>query len=173
MSAKGKTFPVFALLHHIAPRDMPPALRIRLGISLEDQDWVERVLAAVKGVSPGFVSTGIPDYVLTEHKTEDGYCLEIRPRFERIAPFAVAVDYHEKASGNVTRCDPGPANTIPAGHVAYKWIDSETTLTDGTHAWVWGADNEANSTSSYYLFYKRRPKRIWFGHQQNLRMLTT
>lgn len=173
LSAKGETFPIFALLHHVASKDIPPALKIRLGISIEDPDWVKRVVATVKGVSPGFVPTGIPDYVLTEHNTEGGYCLEIRPRFERIAPFAVAVDYDEKASGNVTRCDPGPANKIPTGHVAHNWIDSETKLTDGTHAWVWGADNEANSTFSYYLFYKKRPKRIWFGHQQNLRMVTT
>jgi hypothetical protein len=171
LSTKGETFPVFALLHHIAPRDMPPVLSIRLDISLEDSDWVERVVAAVKGVSPGFVPTGIPDFVLTEHRTSEGYCLEIRPRFERIAPFAVAVDYDEKASGNVTRCGMGPVNKIQTGYVAYNRIDSETTLTDGTHAWVWGADNEANSTFSYYLFYKKRPKRIWFGHQQNLRML--
>jgi hypothetical protein len=41
-------------------------------------------------------------------------------------------------------------------------------LTDGTHAWVWGADNEANSTTSYYLHYKTKPPRVWFGHQQNL-----
>lgn len=171
LSTKGETFPIFALLHHVASSDMPPALKIRLGISLEDEDWVGRVVAAVKGVSPGFVPSGIPDFALTEHRTNDGYCLEIRPRFERIAPFAVAVDYDEKVSGNVTRCDLGPANRIPTGHVAHSWIDSETTLTDGTHAWVWGADNEANSAFSYYLFYKKRPRRIWFGHQQHLRML--
>lgn len=173
LSAKGETFPVFALLHHIAAKDMPPALKIRLGISLEDPDWVKRVTAVVTGVSPGSVPMGLPDFVLTEHETEDGYSLEMRPRFERIAPFAVAVDYDERISGNVICCSLGPANKIPTGHVAHNPIDSETTLTDGTHAWVWGADNEANSTFSYYLFYKKRPRRIWFGHRQDLRMVTT
>ena len=172
LDAKGETFPVFALLHQIAPKDMPPALKSRLAISLEDQDWVERVVAAVEGLSPGSVPTECPDFVLTEHETEDGYCLEIRPRFERIAPFGVAVDYDEKVSGNVTHGHIGPANRIPTGHVAFSWTDSETTLTDGTRAWVWGADNEANSTFSYYLFYRKRPNRIWVGHQQRLEMLS-
>ena len=172
LNANGENFPVFALLHHIAHKDMPPALKIRLGISLEDSDWVHRVVAAVKGISPGFTPQNIPDFVFTEHKTDDGYCLEIRPRFERIAPFGVAVDYDEKVTGNVTRCFPGPANRIPNGAVMFSSIDSESTLTDGTHAWVWGADNEANSTSSYYLFYQKRPKRVWFGHQQKLRVVS-
>jgi hypothetical protein len=125
LNAKGETFPVFGLLHHITVYDMPPALKIRLGISLEDKEWIKRVVAAVKGISPGFSPLDVPDFVLTEHITEDGYCLEIRPRFERIAPFTVVVDYEEKISGNVSRCKLGPANKIPIRHVTINTIDTE------------------------------------------------
>ena len=52
-----------------------------------------------------------------------------------ISPFAVAIDLDEKTSGNVTNCHPGPANMVPSEHVALNWIDSQTTLTDGTPAW--------------------------------------
>lgn len=172
LSAKGEKFPVFALLHGVTAKSLPPALKIRLCIPLGNNDWVKLTLAAVEGRASGLPITGLDKWVIHEHIAADGYVLEIRPRFDRISPFAVAVDLDEKLSGNVTGCDPGPANKIPSGHVAHSWIDSQTTLTDGTAAWVWGADNEANSTSSYYLFYKRRPRRVWFGHQQNLTMLT-
>lgn len=172
LSSKGEDFPLFALLHNMSPKDLPPALKIRLCILLENSDWVKQVVAATKKSAPGLIPSGLSDLFLKEHQTSTGYCLEIKPRFERIAPFAVAVDYDEKSSGNVTCCHPGPAGKVPTGHVANNWIDSEITLTDGTHAWVWGADNEASSTYSYYLFYKKRPARIWFGHQQNLRMLS-
>jgi len=172
LSANGENFPMFALLYKVQAKEMPPALKIRLCIPLENNDWVDQVIAAVEKRSRGFIPPGLDAWVLKEHRTSDGYAFEIRPRFDRISPFAVAVDFEEKASGNVIRCSPGPAGKVPTGHVAHNWIDSETTLTNGTHAWVWGADNEANSTFCYYLFYKNRPPRIWFGHQQNLTLVT-
>ena len=67
LSSKGEEFPIFALLHHISPNDIPPVLKIRLGISLEDKDWVKRVASAVKGVPPGFKPSGIADFIITEH----------------------------------------------------------------------------------------------------------
>lgn len=170
LSSKGGDFPLFALLHNVSPSQMPPALKIRLCIPLENNNWVEQVRAAVKRTPTGFVPSDLDQFVINEHRTIGGYALEIHPRFERISPFAV--DYDEKASGNVTDCFPGPAGQVPTGFVAHSRIDCETNLTDGTRAWVWGGDNEANSTFSYFLFYKSTPKRIWFGHQQNLRLLS-
>ena len=172
LSTKGGDFPVFALLQKIEPSQLPPALKVRLCISLENNDWVKQVVAAASKNPPGFIPSGLTDFVFHEHTAVDGFCLEIRPRFDRISPFAVCVDYSERMSGNVTSCSPGPADQIPNGHCAIDFIDQETTLTDGTRAWVWGSNNEANSTSSYYLFYKKRPTRIWYGHQQNLRLLS-
>lgn len=172
LSSKEADFPVFALLHHIQANELPPALKIRLCISLEQADWVRRVVAAVKHEAPGFVPSGLSDYELKETLAEEGYCLEIRPRFERISPFRVAVEYEEKVSGNITGFGHGPANIPTTGFVAFDSIDCEATLSDGAHVWVWGASNEASSTYSYYLFYKKPPRRVWFGHQQNLRCLT-
>lgn len=171
LDAKGSGFPIFALLHDVPGRDLPPALKIRLCIPLGNNDWVAQVLAAVEKRSPGLLITGLDQWVIKEHPVADGFALEIRPRFDRISPFAVAVDLDEKLSGNVTKCDPGPANKIPGGHVAHNWLNSQTTLTNGIPAWVWGADNEASPTASYYLFYRRRPPRVWFGHQQDLKLL--
>ena len=172
LSSKGGDFPLFALLHHVSPSQLPPSLKIRLCVPLENNTWVDQVVAAVHRSAAGFVPSGLDQFVIKEHPTADGFALEIRPRFERISPFAIAVDYDEKASGNVKRCSPGPAGRVPAGHVAHNYIDSEQTLTDGTHAWVWGADNEASSTFAYYLFYKSQPRRVWFGHQQDLKLIT-
>jgi hypothetical protein len=171
LDSKGSSFPVFALLHRVAARDLPPALRVRLCIPLEGSDWPKQVLAAVEKRAPGLAIEGLDQWVIKEHGVPDGIALEVRPRFDRITPFAVAVDLAEKTSGNVLRCSPGPANRVPDGHAAFNWIDSTTTLTDGTPAWVWGGDNEASSTYSYYLFYRHRPKRVWFGHQQKLVLL--
>jgi hypothetical protein len=171
LESKSGDFPLFALLHNINASQLPPPLKVRLCIPLENNDWVKQVVAAANKQPAGFLPAGLTEFYFKEHETSSGYCLEIRPRFDRISPFAVAVDYDEKISGNVTHCSPGPANRVPSGHAAFSYIDSETTLTNGIHAWVWGADNEANSTSSYYLFYTKRPKRVWFGHQDALKLL--
>lgn len=173
IGATDESFPIFALLHQIDPKEMPPALKIRLGISLQDQDWVQRVVAAVEGRSPGYRPEGIYEFVLAEHKTGQGYCLEIRPRFERLAPFLVAVDIDEKVSGNVTHCMIGPAKRIPTRGAAFGWFEGDKTLPDGTHVWIWQGDNEATSTSAYYIFYVNRPKRIWFGRPEELRTVSS
>jgi hypothetical protein len=172
LSTNGSEFPLFALLHGISASQLPPALKIRLYIPLENNNWVDQVVTAAYRKLAGFTPSGHDECVVLKHSTADGIALEIHPRFERISPFAGAVDYDEKASGNIMRCSPGPAGKVPSGHVAHNRLDSETTLTDGTRAWVWGADDEANSTFGYYLFYKLCPKRVWFGHQQNLKQLS-
>lgn len=170
LSVEDSTFPIFALLHGILPNELPPILKIRLCIVLENNnDWVNQVISAIDKTSPGFIPLKeLSKFIFREHKIEKGYCLEIKPRFDRISPFAIVVDYQEKESGNVTKYSFGPSGIIPSGYVAFNSVDSETTLTDGTHCWVWGASNEINSATSVFLFYKNRPKRIWFGHQQNL-----
>ena len=169
IEAKGGHFPMFALMtDSITSKDLPPSLKVRLCIPLTNNDWKKQVEAACHQRPTGFTPQNLSDFVMTEHITDNGFCLEIRPRFDRIAPVAIVVDLDEKQSGNVFGSSLGPAGIIPTGFVAFSRIDSETTLTDGTKAWVWGADNETNSTYSYFLSYKSRPKRIWFGHQKKL-----
>lgn len=168
LSTKGGAFPIFALLHGVAAETLPPALKIRLCIPLGNNDWKTQTVAAVEGLAPGLPISGLDEWVLKPHVVSDGYALEIRPRFNRISPFLVAVDLAEKNSGNVTDCLSGPANRVPTdGHMGIKWFDGESTLSDGTAVWVWRGDNEAGPTSSYYLFCKRQPRRVWFGHEKN------
>jgi hypothetical protein len=173
LSVKGEGFPVFALLHQISPAQMPPALKVRLGIPLENNpNWVEQVVAAVEQRPLGLLIAAQSPWVLKWHQQQDGEVLEIRPRFDRISPFAVVVDLADKQSGNAFDCMIGPADMIPKGQGAFGWINSESTLTDGTKVWVWGGNNEATSATAYYLFCKKRPKRIWIGHQQHLTPVT-
>jgi hypothetical protein len=172
LEIKGASFPMFALMKDdVRAKDLPPSLKVRLCIPLTNNDWTSQVEAACHKRPTGFTPSGLTSFVITEHITDNGFCLEIRPRFDRIAPVAIAVDKEEKVSGNVTGSSLGPAGIIPTGFVAHSRIDSETTLTNGTPVWVWGADNETNSIYSYFLFYKSRPPRIWFGHQQNLTLI--
>ena len=62
LSSKGEHFPLFALLHNISPKEVPPALKIRLCILLEDPDWVKQTAAAVEKFAPGFIPFGLSDF---------------------------------------------------------------------------------------------------------------
>ena len=171
LDERNDVFPILALLHSILPGDLPPALKIRKYIVLENSNWAEQTVAAINEAEPDFtLPKNLSSFIIKEHETNNGKCLEIKPRFDRISPYGIAVEYKEKESGNVINGNHGPSGIIPNGHVAFNRINSESTLTDGTRCWVWGADNEINSTNSIYLFYKKRPKRIWFGHPNKLKM---
>ncbi len=168
---QGEVFPIFALLHGISPSELPPALKIRLCIPLENSNWKDQVIAAVNRTAPGFTpDKNLSNFILTELKNGENLCLEIKPRFDRISPFTVAVDSDEKESKNVTNCMPGPANMLPKSGIMTGWFDQENTLSDGTRCWMWQGNNEVNSTSSYYIFYEKRPKRVWFGHPTKLQV---
>ena len=103
LGSNGGSFPVFALLHKVAAKDLPPALRVRLCIPLESADWSKQVVAAVENRAPGLVINGLDQWMIKEHQVQDGIALEVRPRFDRLTPFAMAVDLDEKAQGNVLR----------------------------------------------------------------------
>ena len=171
LQSKGPEFPMFALFHNISPNELPPSLKIRLSISLENSSWIENVVAAAEKKPPGFSPSGIEPWITREYVNNEDIVLEIRPRIARITPFVVAVDKKQKIDGNVSRCRPGPANRDPSstlGFCAFNSFEGPDTLKDGTEVWLWEASNEASPTSSYYLFFKRRPPRIWVGQRNNL-----
>ena len=171
LTSNGEQFPMFALIHKISASEMPPALKIRLSIPLESNNWADQVVAAANKEAVGFTPENVSDFVLREHVGGDLIYLEIRPRFDRISPFQIAVEYSEKESGNVRGRGFGPSGQIPQSSVLYVTTEGEGNLPDGTRVWVWGANNEATSTSSYFLSYEIRPKRIWFGHPNNLKFV--
>ncbi len=159
-------FPVFALLHGISPSQLPPALKIRLCIALENNDWTEKVVAAVNRTAPGFIpKEDLSKFIISEHIIKPGdYCLEIRPRFDRISPFMIGVKLEEKESKKIKKCWPGSAGRVPTTVMMQGVSPGKGTLPDGSEWWIWEHDNEINSTSSSYLFYEERPTCLWIGH---------
>ena len=171
ISSRGKSFPIIGLLHNISVREIPPVLRTRLCIPLEDDNWVSQVVSASKQIALGFSPSNLSEFILKEHSNERNNFLEIRPRFDRISPFLIAVELQEKESGNVKGRTYGPSGRIPPGSVFFMNSQSEGELSDGTPVYLWQANNEATSTNSYFLVYKKKPSKIWFGHPEKLDIL--
>jgi TIR domain len=181
LSANGVGFPVFGLLHNISAKDLPPALKIRLCISLREQNWVQQTIAAVKQKPAGFDPSGISEFVANETAFETFRCLEVRPRFDTISPFVVFVDYAEKENDNVQNCRIGPSGAIPTYGTIYWPAPNEGAYKadDGkeTRICAFYSDHPASPTTSYYLVYRRKPKWIgcgrWNGRVTLINLWTT
>jgi len=165
LTSKERNFPIFALLHNISIEDVPPALKVRLCIPLNNENWISQVEAAIKNIPAGFMPQELDEIVLKISAIQDDSVLEIRPRFSHISPFGIYVPLFEKSSGNVYKIAMGPSGIIPTtGFMAKNYQEGELTSPDGTPGYGWQADNPATPNFSYYLFYKRPPRHIWFGN---------
>jgi len=168
LAAKGEGFPIFALLHKVSASALPPALKVRLCIPLQG-DWLSGVLAAVKRRPLGFKPEGLSPLVVKEHRTTaTAIAIEVRPRFEHVAPFMVAVDRDAAKANSISSIARGPAGRIPTTSIMFGVVTGESVLSDGTPVAFWQSDDGASPSHSYFLHCQSRPRRIWAGRPENL-----
>ena len=162
LDARGKHFPVFALFPSATNINLlPPALKTRLGVSLEDRDWIARVIAAAEGRQPSIARPEIGPYAISFHRSSSRHSLEIRPRAGVTSRFFAGVP-----AGEEDTLDPsisfGPSGQIPSTSIVdtpradYREIEGVT--------WrVMSARNQVTPSISYFLQCKEAPSRIIFG----------
>ena len=114
LDARGGHFPVFALFPSAADPDvLPPALKSRLSVSLEDNDWIQRVVAGVEGREPVIARPELGPYAINFRRSSSRHFIEIHPRAGTVSRFFVAVPIGEKET-----LDPsihfGPSGHIPS-----------------------------------------------------------
>ncbi|SEK49089.1 TIR domain-containing protein [Stigmatella aurantiaca] len=91
LDTRGEEFPLLALVHGAEFRDLPPSLRIRLGASLSDPDWVEKVIATLENRAPRETTRNLAPYSLRWHVSGAKNMLEVRPRFGTLVSWRVGV----------------------------------------------------------------------------------
>ncbi|HYH95463.1 toll/interleukin-1 receptor domain-containing protein, partial [Hyalangium sp.] len=93
LDARGEEFPLLALVHGAAFKDLPPSLRIRLGASVADPAWIEKVIAALENRAPRDPTRDLAPYSLRWHASSGGNTayLEVRPRLGPVASWRVGV----------------------------------------------------------------------------------
>lgn len=173
ISSNCEGFPIFALLKDIDITNVPPSLRVRLCIPLENNDFKVQVHSAVYKQPSGYTPKNLSDWIITLRKDQDTNLLtfEFRPRFDRIIPYSIAVDFEENINGNVLGANHGPSGGMPNAWNSFNRVNSEAILNDGTKVWIWGAENEINPAISMYLRCKTIPKRLWYGSRKRLLLL--
>jgi len=163
LETRGEDFPILALFPSQVDESLiPAAIQIRLHVSTEDPDWVQRIVAGAKGQTPSVSRPRVEEYEVVRHEnapTGDPYVMEMRPRAGTWSPFFCAVPIAEKGRLR-PRITYGPRGIVPQVFAIVAYPDQVST--DGLW-WVMAADNVASPTQSYFLHCAATPSEVRFG----------
>ena len=162
LASRTESFPVVALFPSAAEIDLlPPALKTRLNVSLEDPRWIERIVAGVEGRQSSIDRPEIEPYAIALHRSSSRHFVEVRPRAGVVSRFFVAIPLSEKDVVDPS-IQPGPSGRIPS--VAIVMGPKEFRAEKGDEIW-WAmtARNQATPSTSYFLQCTELSSRIAFG----------
>lgn len=162
LGSRGAPFPLIAIIQGTFNRDiLPSVLRVRLCVTTDDPDWVERVVAAVERREVNIRRPSTDPYVIQVHRFETRrgprLAIELRPRVGSWSPFIAAIPSDERQSVAPSLFH-GPPNRVATESMLRRSAQQEVSGWYGM-----AADNEATSGQSYYLHCDKLPSRILFG----------
>jgi hypothetical protein len=163
LRAKGSDFPLIGLVHGVRMDDVPPALRIRLCVSLASPNWKEEIAAALEGRPPRGRPKVQTRYVWSIHSDYLGnpsqVAVEVRPRFSSIAYWRILVP----ASSTVVAWGFGPAGGGAISGIMTMVVEGGSEL-EGTQCALLGAgDLLSPSVSAYVVFEGHLPEFLGFA----------
>lgn len=164
--ASKMSFPIVPLFRNYSDISDVAALGIRLGVSLEDEHWKERIKAAAEGREPSIPRIEARPYVITVHQLVSKIAIEMRPRIGAWPRFLFAYPKEENHQGTATVCFGVPGH-VPSG--GFTWGGSiGTEILDKTEWIIKVSDSgvPSPSVSAYAIFYEK-PKEIIFGTMEN------
>lgn len=165
LSKRGAGFPVMALFPgSVEDSLIPPAVRVRLYVSIKDPDWMERIISGAKGLPPNIDRPVIEPYEVLVHPRKSptaNILIEVRPRAGVWAPFVIAVPLGEKDALSPQRFR-GPRGGVPHGCGGFRTMSWEEESKCGRW-WLMRSQDEATPTQSYYLICSELPSKILFG----------
>jgi len=164
LSTKGRGFPLIGLLHGVRIADVPPALRVRLCVSLATPNWREEVLAGLEGRPPRVVPGTQSQYVWTCHDQFNGdkdlVAIEVRPRFGQVMYWRFAVP----VGAAIEHWGFGPAGGGGISGVSSMHVEGLTGRVRETDVTVFGAGDALSPGVSAYVIVRRPlPSFVFFG----------
>jgi hypothetical protein len=164
LRSRGNAFPLIGLVHRVRFEDVPPALRVRLAVSLANPNWREEVRAGLEGRSPESPKAPVLPYIVDIHDRYGGdstlVTVEIRPRFEELMYWRVVVP----RSAEVVNWGHGPAGGGPISGVSTMRVEGgEGTIGSTSIKWFGAGDRISSGISTFVVFRHPLPERIWFG----------
>lgn len=163
LNAKGARFPLLGLLHGVRIEDVPPALRVRLCVSLASPDWKEEVRAGLEARPPRVPRPEQSNYIWKVHDRygqPPAVAVEVRPRFGEMMYWRFALP----ESAAILQWGHGPADGGAISSVKTSIIKGRTGEVDGTSVkWFGSGDRLSPGISAYVVFGAELPDRVYFG----------
>lgn len=164
LGTKGRDFPLIGLLHGVRIQDVPPALKVRLCVSMGSPNWKEEIKAGLERRPPQVAASPQSRYVWQVHQPYRGFpgsvAVEVRPRFGELMYWRFAVP----ASATVTEWGFGPAGEGPISGNTAIGFESTGGAVDGTPARCFGCgDKLSPGISAYVVFHGTLPEFVGFG----------
>ncbi|WP_229004324.1 toll/interleukin-1 receptor domain-containing protein [Roseibium aggregatum] len=153
---KGGEFPIIGVFPEPMDRKLiPSAIATRLYVSLEDNDWADRIKAATQNAFPTRSSTNIEPYKLVFHEFKGKPVLEIWPRTGTWAPFFVGVP--EAEGSLLSSVLPGPKGTV----TGTAMVTSSNFTANGYR--ILSMQNEVTASRPAHVFLNEIPSKLLFG----------
>jgi hypothetical protein len=165
LNTRGRNFPLMGLLHGVRIQDVPPALKVRLCVSLANPNWKEEIKAGIEGRPPQVPSAPQTQYVWRIHQGFGGVAastaIEVRPRFGEIMYWRFAVP----TSASVTSWGHGPSGGGSiSGSKSLVVKGGAGALMNGTPInWFGAGDRLSPGISAYVVCNEAVPEFIAFG----------
>ncbi len=164
LKTKGGDFPLIGLLHGVPIDEVPPALRVRLCVSLASPDWKEEIVAGLEGRPPQRVAQRVSNFVFRLYRNFGGnpahVAVEIRPRFAQVMNWRVAIPVAAKppVTWGFGSAGGGPLSMVMSGVV-----EGSTSIDGGEVAFFGAGDTLSPSVSAYAVFEGELPSQVFFG----------
>jgi len=164
LRTRGRDFPLIGLLHGIRVSDLPPALRVRLCVSLANPDWKEEILAGLEERPP------IQEIKLQGQHIVNVYqpygnkpheiAIEVRPRFGELMYWRFVVP----SSSDVLKWGYGPSGGYSIASIKRDMVEGQGEINGISVKWFGSGDRLSPGVSAYVIFNEKLPEFIGFGN---------
>ncbi|MGE5778361.1 MAG: toll/interleukin-1 receptor domain-containing protein [Hyphomicrobiales bacterium] len=162
LCARGEAYPLIGIFPASVATDLiPPAIRVRLYVSLRDPDWIERVKAAVERRAPAIRQDILPPLFHRIFSTPKQFVVEARPRVGRWYPIYILIPMPEV--NRLAAALVGPSGAVPSAGMTAQ---SESQTQDGK----WKAiilSHEATPGQSVYVVFNQLPSALGIGPKEH------
>ena len=159
LSARDKSFPIIGLIHNLSFDSVPLPIRTRLCVNLRDVNWKTQVIAGVNSIPPIIQIDSIAKFHIVIHKVENNFAIEIRPRFEDLRYWRIAIPSEKIVIGFGV----GASGYFNIGPVTTSGVEGTVTVKSINCKFVGCGDIINSSTSAFVLVQGEIPGFVAFG----------
>ncbi|MEQ9176684.1 MAG: toll/interleukin-1 receptor domain-containing protein [Alphaproteobacteria bacterium] len=157
---KGSTFPLIGIFPEPLDRELiPSSLATRLYVTLDNNEWANKIASAATQKAPARTLQDIPPYGYEWHRYDDKHVLEIWPRTGRWAPFFAGVKVAEGEKLGIM---------IPGtrGYITGTGMTRSVNITKEGYQLV-GMSDAVTATTSAHIFFSSIPSEVMFGGKRD------